>query len=93
MTPPAARTTCRAMLAFGGLTEKDVTVVNVAGYMDQFNALAANKVDVVLSANAMTVSKLIELESTPAGIKWINLPADDREGWKRLHAITPWISV
>jgi len=88
---PAARITQRALIAFGGLTEDDVVVVDVAGYMDQFTALKADKIDAFVSCNTMTVAKLLELEATPAGIKWLHFPADDAEGWKRLHKIAPWM--
>ena len=88
---PASRLTAKALLAFGGLTLDDVVVIDVAGYMDQFAALKANKADAMLSGNTMTVAKLLELEATPAGIKWLPYSTEDKEGWKRLQQIAPWL--
>ncbi|UCB48568.1 MAG: TAXI family TRAP transporter solute-binding subunit [Deltaproteobacteria bacterium] len=78
-----------AFLAFAGLTKDDVTTVPVNGYIGQFMALMAGKVDVVLTSNPVT-SKLFELEARPEGIKWLPYPHADKEGWKRLRKIAPW---
>ena len=78
-----------AFLAFAGLTKEDVTPVPVNGYIGQFMALMAGKVDVVLTSNPVT-SKLFELEASPEGIKWLPFPLSDKEGWARLRKIAPW---
>lgn len=78
-----------AFLAFAGLRKEDIKAIPVDGYVGQFMALMAGKVDVVLTTNPVT-SKLVEVDARPAGMKWLPLPRENKEGWKRLREIAPW---
>ena len=78
----------QSFLAFAGLTWKDVKKVPVPGYIAQFKALLAKQVDVVPVANPMT-SMLYEIQASPGGLKWLPLPHNNKEAWKRLRSIAP----
>jgi hypothetical protein len=77
-----------AALAFGGLTWDDVKRVDIPSYAAQAEALKNGQIDVAIMIN--TAAALYEVDSA-VGIRWIDLPATDTEGWKRLQAVTPWV--
>ena len=77
----------RGFLAFGGLTEKDITIVIapsstaawghvIEGSADSFNIMA-------------TAPKAYELAASRHGIYWIPTPKADVEAWKRLWKWCP----
>lgn len=76
-------------LAFGGLSWKDVQKVTVPGYIAQFKALLSGAVDAVPIANPLA-GILYQIQASPAGLKWIPFPRNDKEGWKRLKNKLPW---
>lgn len=82
-------TLAQAFLAYAGLKWEDVVKVPVPGYTVQFKALMAGQVDVVPIANPATAI-LYEVESSPKGLKWIPLPHNNTEGWRRLRELAPY---
>ena len=78
-----------AYLAFGGLTWKDVQVIEVPSYAASLKGVTEGKLDA--SGGGITAPLLYELEATPQGIYWPEFPSSDTEGWKRLKAIAPWM--
>lgn len=77
-----------AFLAFAGLTPHDVVQVNIPSFVLQFKALMAGQIDVAALTNPMAPI-LYEVQASPEGFKWLQLPADDKEGWERLRKIEP----
>jgi TRAP transporter TAXI family solute receptor len=79
-----------AFLAFGGLTWKDVQRVDLPSYAAAGKGLIEGKIDAI--AYGITAPLMYELEASPQGIFWVEFPASDTEGWKRLRQYTPWLS-
>lgn len=79
-----------AYLAFAGLTWKDVQRTEMPSYAAAMKGLIEGKVDAMNVG--ITAPTLYELESSPMGISWPEFLPDDKEGWKRLNAIAPWLS-
>ncbi len=79
-----------ACLAFANLTWDDVERVEFASYGASLKGLIEDKVDAAKASP--TASTLYELESAPCGIKHLNVPPDDKEGWARFNEIVPWYS-
>jgi len=77
-----------ALIAFGGLTEKDMTPVQFSSNNAMWKGVLNNEVDAVLSSTISGQSK--EADSSPRGIIWPPMPADDKEGWVRVHKKAPY---
>lgn len=78
-----------AILAFGGLTWKDVKKVEFPGYGASWKGMVNGQVD---AAFASTVSgPTRKLEASPRGIYWPPMPHSDTAGWKRLKMVAPYI--
>lgn len=77
-----------ALIAFGGLTEKDVTPVQFSSNNAMWKGVINNEVDAVLTSTISGQSK--EADSSPRGIVWPPMPADDKEGWARVHKKAPY---
>ena len=80
---PSTTMNTEAALAFAGLTPKDVKVVMFPGYGAMLTAFVAGEVDVVPVTT--TVAALREAEGG-RGFRWLDMPASDSEGWKRVAA-------
>jgi TRAP transporter TAXI family solute receptor len=76
-------------LAFANLTWDDVTKVQVAGFGAMLRAVIDGKID--MSIGAVTTPGAYELESSPYGIRYIELPASNKEGWARVQKIQPYL--
>ncbi len=77
-----------ALIAFAGLTEKDMTVVQFSSNNAMWKGVINNEVDAVLSSTISGQSK--EADSSPRGIIWPPMPADDKAGWERVHKKAPY---
>ncbi|MGE3643661.1 MAG: TAXI family TRAP transporter solute-binding subunit [Beijerinckiaceae bacterium] len=86
---PSLSELARAYLAFGGLTWKDVTVVEVAGFGPMQRAFMQGQVDASIATTLSTVPK--RADASPAGpIKWLPTPLADKAGWGRMQNIVPF---
>jgi uncharacterized protein len=79
-----------ASLAFAGLTWKDVQKIEVPSYASSMKGLIDGRVDAINAG--ITAPTLYELENSNMGLYWVEFPAADKEGWKRMNAIAPWLS-
>lgn len=77
----------QAVLAFAGLTLKDVKPIEFHGYIAACKGLIEGLVDVAL-LDSMS-SSTYEIEASPYGLYWIPLPPEDKEGWARLLKLYP----
>jgi TRAP transporter TAXI family solute receptor len=87
---PALNQNALAMLAFGGLTEKDVKIVEFASYGAMWKGIVNNDVDAVFGATTSGPAK--ELETSPRGIIWPTLPHSDNAGWDRVKKVAPYFT-
>ena len=78
-----------AILAFGGLTLGDMELVRVASYGASLKALVEGRADA--AGTSPSAATMFELESSPNGLNWIPMPADDKEGWARATAEVPFV--
>ena len=85
---PALNQTALAMLAFGGLTAKDVRIVEFSSYGAMWKGMVNNDVDAAFATTITGPAK--ELETSPRGIVWPPLPHNDTEGWARVEKVTPF---
>lgn len=80
---PSTTMNTEAELAFGGLTPDDVEQVIYPGYGAMVQGFIAGEIDVVTVTP--TVAALREAESG-RGVRWLDMPASDEEGWARVRA-------
>ncbi|BBK36329.1 C4-dicarboxylate ABC transporter [Allostella sp. ATCC 35155] len=77
------------LLAFGDLSWKDMVLVPFPSYGASLKALVEGKADAAGAApNAAT---LYELASSPNGITWVPLPADNAKGWAAVQKAVPFL--
>jgi len=79
----------QAWLAFGNLTWDDVQKVQIAGFGAMHRAVRDGKVDMAIGA--VTAAAAYELQSSPHGMRYIELPASNKEGWARVQKIQPYL--
>lgn len=79
-----------AYLAFGGLTWDDVEITHMSSWSAGAKGLIEGKIDAI--ASQPTAATLYEVESSPGGLEYIEMPASNIEGWKRTQEIAPWVS-
>lgn len=77
-----------ALIAFGGLTEKDMTPVQFSSNNAMWKGLINNEADALLTSTISGQSK--EADSSPRGIMFPPMPASDKEGWARVHKKAPY---
>ncbi|HYC64644.1 MAG TPA: TAXI family TRAP transporter solute-binding subunit [Reyranellaceae bacterium] len=85
---PALTQGALALIAFGGLTEKDVTLVQFSSNNAMWKGIINNEADVALSSTISGQSK--EADSSPRGIIWPPMHSNDKEGWARVHKRAPY---
>ncbi|MFT5643545.1 MAG: TRAP transporter TAXI family solute receptor [Janthinobacterium sp.] len=85
---PSVNVKCDALLSFAGLTRSDVKAIMFPTYAAAMSSIAQNQSDA--SCTTTTPSQLYELEQSPRGIRWLDVPADNKEGWARLKAVAPF---
>jgi TRAP transporter TAXI family solute receptor len=85
---PALNQNSLALMAFGGLTQKDVQIVEFSSYNAMSAGLLNNEID---AAFAVTIARSArELESSPRGLVWPPMPHTDEAGWDRVRAVAPF---
>jgi TRAP transporter TAXI family solute receptor len=87
---PSVNVKCDAFLSFAGLTRDDVEAITFPTYGAAMSSVAQGQSDA--SCTTTTPSQLYELEQSPRGIHWLDVPADDKAGWERLKAVAPFFS-
>jgi TRAP transporter TAXI family solute receptor len=85
---PSVNVKCDAILAFGGLTRDDVEAIMFPTYGAAMSSLAAGQADATCTTT--TPSQLYELAESPRGIHWVDVPADNEEGWARVREVAPF---
>ena len=85
---PALTQGVLALIAFAGLTEKDVTLVQFSSNNAMWKGIINNEADVALSSTISGQSK--EADSSPRGIIWPPMHSNDKEGWARVHKRAPY---
>src|SRR5947208_4633661 len=82
---PALNQNSLAVLAFAGLTQKDVKIVEFASYGAMWKGLINNDTDAAFGTTITGPAK--EAETSPRGIVWPPTPAKDTAGWERLKKV------
>ncbi len=77
-------------LAFAGLTPDDVILVDFPSYPAVFDGLKAGSIDAA-AVISCAASGAYDVATSPGGIKWLEMPASDTEGWTRLSEIAPYV--
>lgn len=87
---PALQTNIEAFLAFAGLTTDDVTLVEMPGYGQAWQALIDGQVD---ATTGLTTGGVVEqAAASPRGLYWVPMPFDDTQGWERLSEVAPHLA-
>src|SRR5690606_15809089 len=79
-----------AFLAFGNLTREDIEPVWFGGWNQQVAAAIAGQIDGM--NNVPTSSQVREIEASPGGLCWPEMPPDDKEGWARAQKVASFLS-
>src|SRR6476646_11948156 len=82
---PALNQNSLAVLAFAGLTQNDVKIVEFASYGAMWKGLINNDVDAAFATTITGPAK--EAETSPRGLVWPPLPAKDKAGWERMQKV------
>jgi TRAP transporter TAXI family solute receptor len=85
---PALTQGALALIGFAGLTEKDMTLVQFSSNNAMWKGVINNEADAVLSSTISGQSK--EADTSPRGIVWPPMPAENKDGWARVHKKAPY---
>ncbi len=85
---PALNVNLQALMAFGGVTLDDVTIVEFPGWKQAVDGVIAGQADAVQGSTMSPHAN--RLMASPRGNWWIQLPPDDKEGWARAQAVAPF---
>jgi TRAP transporter TAXI family solute receptor len=78
-----------ATLAFGGLTWDDVIKIPAPSLATSMKFIGEGKTDAAFAST--TSPAMYEVERSPYGVHWLELPADDKDGWERLLKFAPYM--
>jgi len=87
---PALNQNALGIMAYGGLTQKDVKVVEFASYGAMWKGLINNDVDAAFGTTITGPAK--EAETSPRGIVWPPMPPGDKEAWARVKKVAPFFN-
>ena len=79
-----------AMLAFAGLKQSDVRIVEFASNNAMWKGVINNDVDAAFGSTISGPAK--ETETSPRGLVWPPLPPDDKAGWERVKKVGPFFT-
>ncbi len=82
---PALNQNALAILAFGGLKQSDVKVVEFSSYGAMWKGLINNDTDAAFATTITGPAK--EAETSPRGLIWPPLPHNDNAGWERVQKV------
>jgi uncharacterized protein len=74
------------VMAYGGLTWDDVERVTFSAYKSLLDGHRAGQVDAFVCA--VTTPYTLELASSRSGIKFLEVPPDDKAAWERVQKVT-----
>ena len=77
------------ILAFAGLTWRDLQLIEFPSYGATLKALVEGKAD--CAGVAPAAATLRELEASPHGIGWVALDPANKEGWQRVRGVVPFV--
>ena len=84
---PSLQTNVTAFMAFGGVTWDDVDRVEVGSFGAAWTAMINGQIDAMSAFTTGATSE--QLAASSRGLRWLDLPHDDEEGWARLTAVAP----
>lgn len=87
---PALNQNSLAIMAFGGLTKADIKPIEFASYGAMWKGMVNNDVDAAFATTITGPAK--EVETSPRGIIWPPLPAEDKAGWERVKRVAPFFN-
>ena len=87
---PALNQNALAVLAFAGITSKDVKIVEFASNNAMWKGAVNNDVDAMFGWTIAGPAK--ELQTSPRGIVWPALPHGDKAGWARVRKVGPYFT-
>ncbi|MDO8978713.1 MAG: TAXI family TRAP transporter solute-binding subunit [Afipia sp.] len=82
---PALNQNALAIIAYGGLTQKDVKIVEFASYGAMWKGLVNNDADGAFASTVTGPAK--EVENSPRGLIWPPLPPEDKAAWERVKKV------
>ncbi|MGD9836788.1 MAG: TAXI family TRAP transporter solute-binding subunit [Afipia sp.] len=82
---PALNQNALAIIAYGGLTQKDVKIVEFASYGAMWKGLVNNDADGAFASTVTGPAK--EVETSPRGLVWPELPPEDKAAWERVKKV------
>ncbi|MDO9560337.1 MAG: TAXI family TRAP transporter solute-binding subunit [Bradyrhizobium sp.] len=82
---PALNQNALAIIAYAGLTKNDVKIVEFASYGAMWKGIINNDADGGFASTVTGPAR--ELENSPRGLVWPELPVADKEGWARVQKI------
>ncbi len=78
---PSTTMNTSAALAFAGFTPSDVEQVRYPSYGALSKAFVEGDIDIV---PAVPTSSFLREAESGRGVKWLDMPADDKQGWARV---------
>jgi TRAP transporter TAXI family solute receptor len=85
---PALNQNALAIIAYGGLTQADVRIVEFSSYGAMWKGIVNNEID---AAFASTISgQAREVDASPRGLMWPPAPAADKAAWARVNKVGPY---
>jgi TRAP transporter TAXI family solute receptor len=87
---PALNQNALAMLAFGGLTAKDVKIVEFASNNAMWKGVLNNDADAAFTSTIAGPAR--EVQNSPRGLVWPPLPHSDKTGWERVRKVGPYFT-
>ena len=87
---PSLNVKMDAILAFAGLTWDDVKKIEFPSYSASFRSLLEGRADAAVGS--VTSPIMYELDSSPRGLFWVEFPPEEKEAWKRMQKICPFLS-
>lgn len=87
---PALNQNSLAILAYGGLTKADVKPIEFASYGAMWKGMVNNDVDAAFGTTITGPAK--EAETSPRGMVWPPMPAEDKAAWERVKRIAPFFN-
>jgi TRAP transporter TAXI family solute receptor len=85
---PALNQNALAVLAYGGLTKKDVKIVDFSNYGAMWKGIVNNEIDAAFASTISGQSR--EVDASPRGLVWPPAPATDKAAWARVRKVGPY---